>query len=75
MGLIHKATNDCEFSSFFSESCAPGADEGSSLCKLCVGKGKDNVGGVKCRASTEELYYGNSGAFRAWWRVVVMLPL
>ncbi|KAG5847738.1 hypothetical protein ANANG_G00129400 [Anguilla anguilla] len=64
MGLIHKDTNDCEFSSFFSESCAPGADEGSSLCKLCVGKGKDNVGGVKCRASTEELYYGYAGAFR-----------
>ncbi|XP_035279004.1 transferrin-a isoform X2 [Anguilla anguilla] len=64
MGLIHKDTNDCEFSSFFSESCAPGADEGSSLCKLCVGKGKDNVGGVKCRASTEELYFGYAGAFR-----------
>ncbi|KAG5847739.1 hypothetical protein ANANG_G00129410 [Anguilla anguilla] len=61
-GLVPVMAEQYDEASFFSESCAPGADEGSSLCKLC--KGKDNMGGVKCRASTEELYYGNSGAFR-----------
>ncbi|KAJ8357871.1 hypothetical protein SKAU_G00206650 [Synaphobranchus kaupii] len=66
MGLIHKDTKECDFSKYFSESCAPGADVGSPLCKLCVGKGpgKGTSDAEKCRASTEELYYGYAGAFR-----------
>uniref|UniRef100_A0A3B1K3T3 Serotransferrin n=1 Tax=Astyanax mexicanus TaxID=7994 RepID=A0A3B1K3T3_ASTMX len=65
MGLLHKDTGECDFSKFFSQSCAPGADPKSKLCALCVGSGK-GVGSeeAKCKASTEELYYGYSGAFR-----------
>ncbi|XP_072524398.1 transferrin-a [Salminus brasiliensis] len=65
MGLIHKGTGECDFSKFFSQSCAPGADPKSNLCALCAGSGK-GVGGeeVKCKASAEELYYGYAGAFR-----------
>ncbi|XP_076838354.1 serotransferrin-2-like isoform X3 [Brachyhypopomus gauderio] len=65
MGLIHKETRECDFSKFFSESCVPGADPTSSLCALCAGSGK-LVGGreAKCKASSEELYYGYAGAFR-----------
>ncbi|KAJ8274220.1 hypothetical protein COCON_G00088450 [Conger conger] len=64
MGLIHKDTKECNFTKFFSESCAPGADVDSSLCKLCVGSRKA-VGDVKCRTSSaEELYSGYAGAFR-----------
>uniref|UniRef100_A0A4W4G526 Serotransferrin n=1 Tax=Electrophorus electricus TaxID=8005 RepID=A0A4W4G526_ELEEL len=65
MGLIHKETEDCDFSKYFSESCAPGADPKSSLCALCAGSGK-SVGGdeAKCKASSDELYYGYAGALR-----------
>jgi len=46
---------------FFSESCAPGVKGHASLCKLCIGNEKgENV----CDASSEERYYGYSGAFR-----------
>lgn len=46
---------------YFSESCAPGSEPDSNLCKLCKGgeAGKD-----KCKASNDEPYYGYSGAFR-----------
>ncbi|XP_076837753.1 serotransferrin-2-like [Brachyhypopomus gauderio] len=65
MGLIHKETKDCDLSKFFSESCVPGADPTSSLCAQCAGSGK-GVGGdaAKCKASSEELYFGYAGAFR-----------
>uniref|UniRef100_A0A8B9KUA2 Serotransferrin n=1 Tax=Astyanax mexicanus TaxID=7994 RepID=A0A8B9KUA2_ASTMX len=65
MGLLHQDSGECDFSKFFSQSCAPGADPKSKLCALCVGSGK-GVGSeeAKCKASTEELYYGYSGAFR-----------
>ncbi|XP_036393512.1 serotransferrin-1-like [Megalops cyprinoides] len=62
MGLIHKYTSECDFSKFFNQSCAPGAEPGSSLCALCAGSG---VGGEhKCQDSAEELYFGYAGAFR-----------
>ncbi|KAJ8271157.1 hypothetical protein GJAV_G00123390 [Gymnothorax javanicus] len=63
MGLIYDKTKNCNFSTYFSESCAPGADEKSSLCNLCVG---DNSAfkNHKCKASSQELFYGYAGAFR-----------
>ncbi|XP_048020399.1 serotransferrin-2-like [Megalobrama amblycephala] len=56
---------DCTLYNFFSEGCAPGADPASNMCKLCKGSGSI-VGGEqsKCKASSEELYYGYDGAFR-----------
>ncbi|TST47712.1 Serotransferrin-2 [Bagarius yarrelli] len=64
MGLLHKGTKECEFSKYFSESCAPGADPESNLCKLCIGA--EGIRGIvdKCKASTAERYYGYAGAFR-----------
>ncbi|MFT7819071.1 serotransferrin-1-like [Arapaima gigas] len=65
MGLIHNLTKDCDFSKYFSKSCAPGADPSSSLCELCVGKGKVVDREVyKCKANTDELYFDYNGAFR-----------
>ncbi|XP_036412089.1 transferrin-a [Colossoma macropomum] len=65
MGLLHHSSGECDFSKYFSQSCAPGADPKSKLCALCKG-GDKTVGGeeIKCRASAEELYYGYAGAFR-----------
>ncbi|XP_076150501.1 transferrin-a [Alosa pseudoharengus] len=65
MGKIHSTTGECDFSNYFSASCAPGADKSSSLCSLCMGSGSP-VGGesYKCKASAEELYYSYGGAFR-----------
>ncbi|XP_036412088.1 serotransferrin-2-like [Colossoma macropomum] len=65
MGLLHHSSGECDFSKYFSQSCAPGADPKSSLCALCKGNGKFfGSEEVKCRASAEELYYGFAGAFR-----------
>ncbi|KAI1893868.1 hypothetical protein AGOR_G00128090 [Albula goreensis] len=61
MGLIHSTSQECDFSKYFNQSCAPGADPGSSLCALCAGNG---MGNYKCQASNEERYFGYSGAFR-----------
>ncbi|KAK9979588.1 hypothetical protein ABG768_013010 [Culter alburnus] len=58
-------TPTCTLYNFFSKSCAPGADRNSNMCELCKGSGQ-LVGGEqsKCKASSEELYYGYDGAFR-----------
>lgn len=51
-------------SEFFNASCVPvnnPKDYPSSLCALCVG---DEKGGNKCVGSSQERYYGYSGAFR-----------
>ncbi|XP_030630351.1 transferrin-a [Chanos chanos] len=63
MGLLHKGTGECDFSKFFSKSCAPGAAADSNLCALCVGDEK-KLTTSKCAASAEEKYYGYAGAFR-----------
>ncbi|KAM6169274.1 lactotransferrin [Rhynchocyon petersi] len=48
-------------SKFFSESCVPCADpkQYPNLCSLCAGQGAN-----KCACSTQEPYFGYSGAFR-----------
>uniref|UniRef100_A0A672JAE5 Serotransferrin n=1 Tax=Salarias fasciatus TaxID=181472 RepID=A0A672JAE5_SALFA len=64
MGLIHKITGNCDFTTFFSSGCAPGADPSSPFCKQCKGSGKAVGDEAKCKASADELYYGYAGAFR-----------
>ncbi|XP_062260252.1 transferrin-a [Platichthys flesus] len=61
MGLIYRETQDCDFSAYFSSSCAPGAEPSSSLCAQCIG---DSNSLSKCKPSAEERYYGYAGAFR-----------
>ncbi|KAL7991176.1 hypothetical protein Chor_012831 [Crotalus horridus] len=51
-------------SGFFSASCIPTAEkEGypANLCELCTG---DSQGNFRCNASSQETYYGYTGAFR-----------
>uniref|UniRef100_A0A3Q1FJK2 Serotransferrin n=1 Tax=Acanthochromis polyacanthus TaxID=80966 RepID=A0A3Q1FJK2_9TELE len=64
MGLIYKQQKDCDFTKFFSSGCAPGADADSPFCKQCAGSGKAVGDESKCKASTDEQYYGYAGAFR-----------
>nr|XP_023653867.1 serotransferrin-1-like isoform X1 [Paramormyrops kingsleyae] len=65
MGLLHKDSKECDFSKYFSHSCAPGAEPESSLCALCVGDGKPlHDSRYKCKPVSEELFYGYTGAFR-----------
>nr|ADF97634.1 transferrin [Hypophthalmichthys molitrix] len=54
----------CTLYNYFSEGCAPGADPASNMCKLCKGSGKAVGDEGKCKASSEEMYYGYDGAFR-----------
>ncbi|KAL0965960.1 hypothetical protein UPYG_G00288680 [Umbra pygmaea] len=65
MGLIHKKDGDCNFSNYFPKGCAPGSAPDSTFCEQCAGSRKP-VGGEaeKCKASSQELYYGYAGAFR-----------
>ncbi|ETE61181.1 Signal recognition particle receptor subunit beta [Ophiophagus hannah] len=66
MGLINEQNNlNCQFDTFFKESCAPGAPLESTLCKLCKGSGE--VGPpekYKCKPNSNELYYSYAGALR-----------
>ncbi|XP_068604665.1 serotransferrin-like [Brachionichthys hirsutus] len=64
MGIIHEELQHCNFSSFFSSGCAPGASPDSTFCKQCVGSDKSVGDEAKCKASAEERYYGYAGAFR-----------
>ncbi|XP_037644109.1 transferrin-a [Sebastes umbrosus] len=64
MGQIHKETQDCDFTKFFSSGCAPGSDPSSPFCTQCVGSRKAVGDESKCKASAEEQYYGYAGAFR-----------
>ncbi|XP_059506977.1 serotransferrin-B-like [Stegostoma tigrinum] len=52
-------------STFFSESCAAGADPDSKLCSLCAGDENSTPPGKdKCAFSENEIYWGFNGAFR-----------
>uniref|UniRef100_A0A3Q3AHA5 Serotransferrin n=1 Tax=Kryptolebias marmoratus TaxID=37003 RepID=A0A3Q3AHA5_KRYMA len=62
MGVIYKLTRDCQFSNFFSSGCAPGAELNSPFCQQCKGSGKAVGDEAKCKASSDELYYGYTGA-------------
>ncbi|XP_033973731.1 serotransferrin-like [Trematomus bernacchii] len=64
MGQIHKQTQDCDFTKFFSSGCAPGSDPSSPFCSQCAGSGKTVGDESKCSASAEEQYNGYAGAFR-----------
>nr|AAP86289.1 transferrin variant C [Carassius cuvieri] len=57
-------TPGCTLYNFFSKGCAPGADPKSNMCELCKGSGKAVGDESKCKASSEEKYYGYDGAFR-----------
>lgn len=54
----------CTLYNFFSKGCAPGADPALNMCELCKGNGKAVGDESKCKASSEEKYYGDDGAFR-----------
>lgn len=64
VGLIIKQTEICDMSTFFKESCAPGADVKSNLCSLCAGEPTKISNDAKCQANNKESFYGYSGAFR-----------
>ncbi|XP_078419548.1 serotransferrin-1-like [Cetorhinus maximus] len=53
-------------STYFGESCAPGADKNlyPKLCSLCIGTRKSLHIENKCDANNNERYFGYSGAFR-----------
>nr|AAL57604.1 transferrin variant A [Cyprinus carpio] len=57
-------TPGCTLYNFFSKGCAPGADPQSNMCELCKGSVKAVGEESKCKASSEEIYYGYDGAFR-----------
>ncbi|XP_026138871.1 serotransferrin-1-like [Carassius auratus] len=57
-------TPDCTLYNFFSKGCAPGADHQLNMCDLCKGSGKPVGDEGRCKASSEEIYYGDDGAFR-----------
>lgn len=49
---------------FFSSGCAPGAEPSSPFCTQCVGSGEAVGDESKCKASSEERYYGYAGALK-----------
>ncbi|XP_059506979.1 serotransferrin-like [Stegostoma tigrinum] len=69
--LISKGKiNPCDIfnSTYFSQSCAPGANAAlhPNLCALCIGSQIQNSTSPtdKCAANSNERYYSYSGAFR-----------
>ncbi|XP_072329321.1 serotransferrin-A-like [Scyliorhinus torazame] len=69
MGLLiaqEKITNCSLYNStYFSGSCAPGADPDSKLCSLCAGQEHSTPPGKdKCAFGTSERYFAYSGTFR-----------
>ncbi|KAJ1089282.1 hypothetical protein NDU88_002433 [Pleurodeles waltl] len=64
IGLIQNRTQNCKVGEFFGDSCAPGADRGSSLCALCKGTPGIKQQDTKCQPSDKEPYNGYSGALR-----------
>ncbi|XP_053317362.1 serotransferrin isoform X2 [Spea bombifrons] len=64
VGLIVNKTGNCDMSTFFSQSCAPGSDVDSKLCQLCIGNPKNSLEKSKCLPNDKEAYYGYAGAFR-----------
>ncbi|XP_012791641.1 serotransferrin [Sorex araneus] len=62
MGLLYNRINHCKFDEFFSQGCAPGYRQNSTLCDLCAGS--ESVPGKKCVPNNHERYYGYTGAFR-----------
>nr|6O0D_A Chain A, Saxiphilin [Aquarana catesbeiana]6O0D_B Chain B, Saxiphilin [Aquarana catesbeiana]6O0E_A Chain A, Saxiphilin [Aquarana catesbeiana]6O0E_B Chain B, Saxiphilin [Aquarana catesbeiana]6O0F_A Chain A, Saxiphilin [Aquarana catesbeiana]6O0F_B Chain B, Saxiphilin [Aquarana catesbeiana]8D6U_A Chain A, Saxiphilin [Aquarana catesbeiana]8D6U_B Chain B, Saxiphilin [Aquarana catesbeiana] len=64
VSLIRRQNDNSDIDSFFGESCAPGSDTKSNLCKLCIGDPKNSAANTKCSLSDKEAYYGNQGAFR-----------
>ncbi|XP_078065300.1 serotransferrin-1-like [Mustelus asterias] len=70
MGLLIKRNKiracDIFNSTYFSDSCAPGADKTlyPHLCSLCIGTGKSLHSENKCDANNNEQYFSYSGAFR-----------
>ncbi|XP_018410833.1 PREDICTED: saxiphilin-like [Nanorana parkeri] len=63
-GLISNQNDNIDIESFFGESCAPGSDTNSKLCKLCIGDPENPKASTRCSLSDKEAYYGNEGAFR-----------
>lgn len=64
VGSPHPSHSAPAVSEFFNGSCVPvnnPRNYPSSLCALCVG---DEKGHNKCVGSSQERYYGYSGAFR-----------
>ncbi|KAM4821346.1 inhibitor of carbonic anhydrase-like isoform 2-T2 [Thomomys bottae] len=58
--LLSSGSLGTEAARFFTSSCVPCAKARfPSLCGLCAGEGKD-----KCACSSQEPYFGYSGAFR-----------
>ncbi|KAM8952543.1 serotransferrin-B-like isoform 2-T2 [Pelodytes ibericus] len=64
VGLIVNKTQNCDMSTFFSKSCAPGADVNSNLCQLCIGNPNKPLEKTKCSPNDMEAYYGYIGALR-----------
>ncbi|XP_078521872.1 serotransferrin-A-like isoform X2 [Lissotriton helveticus] len=64
IGLIQNQTQNCKVGEFFGDSCAPGADRGSTLCALCKGTPGIKQQDTKCQPSDKEPYNGYSGALR-----------
>ncbi|XP_066454206.1 serotransferrin-like [Eleutherodactylus coqui] len=64
VGLLSKKIGHCDMSTYFKESCAPGSDVNSNLCKLCAGDPSRALDNTKCSDNNRELYYGYTGAFR-----------